>query len=211
MVMMLVLGVLSVVTVASAVAYQRNSRKALGPGSPLLKGPAEADAIPEDGDTTEERRLETLRLGDVISEGIEDWIVVGRVRYEEEDEEWFLYRVDNGRHQKWLEARQRNDWQAAWLEAVDDLPDFGQLADGFSYRERVLQLWRRGDARVQVAGNVAERTTEVIRYATYTGRGDELLCIETGAQRRALYGTRILVNGLMLMPGSASALSRDSA
>ena len=209
MVMMLVLGVLSVVTVASAVAYQKSSRKALtaGPGALPESGPQ--SARPQEDDGVEERRIETLRLGDVVSEGIDDWLVIGRVCYKEEDEDWFLYRVDNGRHKKWLEARLRKDWQAAWLEPVDDLPDFGQLADGFTYRERVLQLWRRGDARVQVEGDVAERTNEVIRYASYVGRGDELLCIETGDQRRALFGARVIVDGLMLMPGSASSLAAD--
>lgn len=211
MVMMLVLGVLSVVTVASAVAYQRGSRKALSGGSPRqLAAHTSRRATKQKDVALEDRRLDTLQVGDVLLDGPEDWLVVGCVRYQEEDEYWFLYRVDNGSEQKWLEARQRKDWQAAWLEMVHDLPNFGQLADGFTFRHRVLQLWRRGDARIEVTGEVDGRASETIRYATYVGRGDELLCVESGReQQRALFGRRIVAEGLMLMPGGGSTLGAD--
>lgn len=210
MVMMLVLGVLSVVTVTSAVVYQRNSRKALTQGAQLLPAHPRKLPPPERDAPTEDRQLDTLQVGDVILDGDEDWLICGCIRYQEEEETWFLYRVDNGSTQKWLEARHRKDWQAAWLDTVNDLPDFGQLADGFTFRQRVLQLWRRGDARLEVSGDVDGRASEVIRYATYLGRGDEILCLEFGQNhRRALYGTRTLAHGWMLMPGSGSSFAAD--
>jgi hypothetical protein len=203
MLLALTLFTLGAVTVGSVVVYQRGARRR------LIDGPdAAARALPAPhAGATEEATLETLGPGDVIVEGDDDWLIVGTLSYREERDRWALHRVQGDGRFRWFEVRARDGLVAAWFEPATDIPSFGQLYDGLTHRGLPFRLVRRGDARVDVSGDVEGREGGLVRYSTYEGPGGMYLNVEEpeGRDRLALSGERVVAEGLMLMPGERPA------
>ena len=191
---LLALSLLSVATVGSVVAYQRASARALGGGKELA-------ALPASTGPATERTLQTLRVGDVVLDGEDDWLIVGTVTYREEQDVWWIHRLEDGARIRLLEVRKRPDWTPAMLELADDAPTFGQLYNGLTFRSHPYQLERRGDARLKAEGD-AHCEGGLIRYITYRGPSQQVLHIEETSAGRKGYAGRVLPSGtLTLMPG----------
>lgn len=210
MLFLLTLTLLSVVTVGSVVVYQRGVQRRLEEEDAEAKKALPPGVLDEDDDEEEgpvcERTLDTLRIGDVVLDGGVDWLIVGTLTFREEDEVWWLHRIDNGAAQKWLEVRDRQGLVAAYFEPATDVPTFGQLASGLTHKGRPFHLTRRGDARVTAEGDVAGRKEGLVRYATYEGPGGSYLNVdEQDGQRISLSGERIVESGLLLLPGKRSS------
>ena len=205
MLFLLALSCLAAATLGSVVVYQRGAQARLaGGGAPAALPPA-ADVEPEPAAPAVDKNLETLELGDVVSEGADDWVVCGTCVYREERDVWWLHVLDGGSRQKLLDVRRGargGPWEAAFLEQVDDAPTFGQLYSGLTYRGLPFTLQARGDARVTTFGDVLGRLDGRLKYTTYTGPGGALLVIEEeGAIRRAFFGRKQPASSLSLMPG----------
>lgn len=200
MLFLLALGALGFATLGSVFAYQRGAqarlRAANGAGA----------LLPPANEPVEERTLETLRVGDVIVQGDEDWLIVGTRVYREEQDIWWLHLVDSGREQRWFEVRKREGWVAAFFEEATDVPPRGQLYDLLTHKGMPYRLVRRGDARVTVDGDAGPRRGGLLRYATYEGPGGGYLNVEEeGEVRTSLSGQRVVGEGLLLMPGERPA------
>jgi hypothetical protein len=197
MILFFTLAVLSAVTVGSVVAYQRGAMRRLTGGEARKALPA------HEPQAAVERTLDTLRPGDVIVEGDDDWLIVGTLTYREERDVWWLHRAQGGDGHRLFEVRQRQELTAAWLLPAADVPAHGQLYDGLTHRGLPFRLSRRGDARVSSDGDVGSFAEGLLRYATYEGPGGLFLNIEEreGVARSALSGERVVAEGLMLMPG----------
>jgi hypothetical protein len=208
MLLFFTLAALSVVTVGSVVAYQRGVQARLREGDegPRLQLPPP----PAEPEPATERRPETLRLGDVVVDGSEDWLIVGTVTYREEGDTWWLHRLDSGREQRWMEVRDRDGVVVCFFEEATDIPAFGKLYDGLTHKGMPFQLSRRGDARVSIDGEVGAREEGVLQYATYRGPGGAFLNVdEPESGRVALTGQRVVAEGLMLMPGERPEGEQD--
>lgn len=200
MLLFLALAALGVVTLGSVVAYQRGAQARLLASQGLGALPAHEE------EPVTERTLETLRVGDVIVHGEQDWLIVGTRTYREEQDVWWLHLVDSGREKRWFEVRRRDGWVAAFFEEATDVPPRGQLYDGLTHKGLPFRLVRRGDARVSVDGDTGDRRAGLLRYATYEGPGGGYLNVEEeGEARTSLSGERVVSEGLLLMPGERPA------
>lgn len=196
MLLFLTLTALSVVTAGSVLAYQRGARARLAEAQGYRALPA------HDEEPAEERTLETLRVGDVIVDGDEDWVIVGTCTYQEEQDLWWLHRIDSGSGRRWFEVRRRDGLVASFFDEASDVPSFGQLYDGLTHKGQPYRLVRRGDARVTADGETDEHPSGLLRYATYEGPGGGYLNVdEANGKRVSLTGERVVGEGLMLMPG----------
>src|SRR5690606_9756109 len=121
--------------------------------------------------------------------------------YREEDEVWWVHQLDDGQRRRLMEVRDRGGWKVTMLDPADDVPTFGQLGRGITFRQQPYQLARRGDARVSTDGEVTTKAG-LLQYATYQGPGGATLNLEDrDGERRAFSGANIEGTGLMLMPG----------
>lgn len=201
MLWLLALSLLSAATLGSVLAYQRGMAERLGPGGGAprqLPAPTEAHAT--------ERTLQTLRPGDVVVFGDDDWLITSTATYREEEDTWWVHVLDDGNEQRFMEVREREEWTVTLLESADDVPTFGSLGLGLTYRAQPYRLTRRGDARVSVDGDSGADSKSItgglIRYATYSGPGGAHLNVEERDEvRRAYAGEEVAESGLMLMPG----------
>lgn len=200
MLLFLALTALGVVTLGSVIAYQRGAQARLRAGQGFAALP------PHEEEPVTERTLETLRVGDVIVHGEQDWLIVGTCTYREEQDVWWLHVVDSGRERRWFEVRRRDGWVASFFDEATDVPPRGQLYDGLTHKGLPFRLVRRGDARVTLDGDTGERRAGLLRYATYEGPGGGYLNVEeANGERTSLSGERVVAEGLLLMPGERPA------
>ncbi len=200
MLLFLALTALSLVTIGSVLAYQRGAQGRLRAAQGIGALP------PHEEEPVVDRTLETLQVGDVIVQGDEDWLIVGTCTYREEQDTWWLHRVDSGRQRRWFEVRRRDGWVACFLDEASDVPPSGQLYDGLTHKGLPYRLVRRGDARVSATGDTGEHPRGLLRYATYEGPGGGYLNVdEANGKRVSLTGESVVGEGLMLMPGEQPA------
>jgi hypothetical protein len=218
----LALTCLAVATLGSVAVYQRGERLRLQAGGagpralPTGETSAEAErrrrtSNPPDPADVDEPTLSTLSPGDVVSDDVDDWVIVGSVRYREESDTWALHVLDGGRARRLLEVRQRQGMvDVALVEAVDDLPR-GQLFSGLTYRGQSFALDGRGDARTATEGDVDASTSRggSLQWARYAAAGGAVLLIEDeGPVRRVFFGAHVPPATLTLWSGT---LNRSAA
>ena len=209
------LSCLAAATFGSVVLYQRGERRRLevgGVADPRLMLPERRSEPPKSAPPARsgEPTLDHLQQGDIVDDGENDWVVTGTARYREERETWWLYALDGGARQRFLEVRRREgELQVAFVDRVVGLPS-GQLMQGLTFGGQAFQLDVRGDARVVVDGVIDGlndgvpdgRASGTVAYARYGGPGGALLLVEDeGAARRAFAGSRVPVSSLSFMSG----------
>lgn len=214
MLFLFALSCLAAATFGSVVVYQRGVQKRLAHGvdavQALPPAPEETKRKGKGQPSIEaEPTLETLAPGDIIVDGVDDWLVAGSIGYREEREAWQLHLLEDGARHRFLEVRTRNgSAEVAFVDEVKDLPTFGSLLQGLTYRGQSFQLDARGDARTTTTGDVGVRGAGQLKYARYSGAGGALLLVEEeGAARRAYTGARVPPSSLSIMSGE---LNRQS-
>jgi hypothetical protein len=193
------LSCLAAAALGSVVVYQKGAQnRLLAPDGTARLPPKSNVILPPRPEPT----LETLQLGDAVLEGSDDYVVVGTLAYREEGDAWSVHVLDAGASRRYLEVRsKRGVLSAALLDVVDDAPIHGQLGSGLTYRGRPLTLEARGDARITVTGDTAQRNAGLLKYARYTGPGGAMLIVEEeGTSRRALYGQSVPQSSLTIYP-----------
>lgn len=199
---MLTMTLLGAATLGSVVAYQRAER-ARALGERQTRGLLEAPPV--------ERTPATLMPGDVVLDGGDDWLVSASVTFSEENERSWRHHLEDGARRAFLDVQKRDGFVVAMLTAVDDVPLFGQLKDGLTYRGAAFTLERRGTVQQRALGLEGE-LPPLVQYARYTARGEGVLIVEEDrAGRRALYGRRVPVETLELMPGESPDTSSRAA
>lgn len=210
MLFFLALSALAAATFGSVMVYQRGIAGRL-PASTRAALPARTASAPP-GRPSAEASLESLDVGDIVQDGDLDFVVVGVVRYREEREQWSVVRLDGGgTEQRWLEVRMSGGaLEARFFVPVTDAPTFGALGGGLTYRGRPFSLVGRGDARVSVVGETADRRDALLKYVRYASPGGDTLVVEEeGGQKRALFGTAVPPSSLAVLGGELNR-ARDS-
>jgi hypothetical protein len=132
------LGCLAAATLGSVVMYQRSAGRlpeARGPGALPPKAHDASSAPPALTAGSDDPTLETLAVGDIVVDGSDDWVVIGCVRYREERNQWALFVLEDGRARRFLEVRRHSgSTEGTWLDDASDVPTFGQLGQGLTYR-----------------------------------------------------------------------------
>lgn len=175
-------------------------------GSPASGTPAwiRAQAGTHETDAFDEPTLTTLAPGDVVSDGVDDWVIAGSVRYREENDGWSLHVLDGGGSRRFLEVRsRRGSVEVALLDVADALPR-GQLLGGLTYRGQSYLLDARGDARTAADGDVGVHAARgpSLTWARYTSAGGGLLIVEDEATiRRGYVGSRVEPSSLSILSG----------
>jgi Domain of unknown function (DUF4178) len=197
------LSILTAATVGSVVVYQRGERKrALNGGGSAPRALRAAPVAAPKAEPT----LSSLSTGDVVSDGIIDWLVVGTVAYREEDDRWALHRVQ-GDTMRWLEVRRvRGRVEAVFVDETNALPKQGTLLDGMVVAGARVSLEQRGDARVEVSGDCGGRIGGLLRYVRYSNAEGNVVLVDDAETRHGYVGQRSVSGSLEVYSGE---LNRD--
>ncbi len=196
MLLFLALSCLAAAALGSVAIYQRGAHHRLAAADGTARLPPKSE--PQRPEVT----VETLQHGDVVLEGTDDYVVIGTLAYREEQDAWSVHVLDAGAARRFLEVRKRGGvLRTALFDAVEDAPIHGHLGNGLTYRDKPLTVEARGDARVAVSGEAAERAPGLLKYSRYAGPGGALLVVEEeGAEKRAYFGAAVPVDGLTIYP-----------
>jgi hypothetical protein len=179
-----------------------------------LPGREPAALPPARGDRGLERTIAEIRVGDVLTQGAQDFLVEGVIQYDEDGHVWRSARVSDGTDTRWLMIGLERVGPAVmrWLEVDESLelagyPPETLFASGVRYT-----LDRRGTASCRFTGEVgrlpgsrgsAPETVERCRWWKYDAAGDDTLIVEQwSGEYRALRGTTISDALIELIPGS---------
>lgn len=161
-----------------------------------------------------ERTIHDVRVGDVLTQGSQDFLVEGVIQYDEDGHVWRSARVIDGTDTRWLMIGLERIGPVVlrWLELDESLdlagyPPETLFAGGVRY-----SLDRRGTASCRFTGDVGRlpgtrsgpaETVERCRWWKYDAAGDDTLIVEQwSGEYRALRGTKISDALIDLIPGS---------
>jgi hypothetical protein len=154
---------------------------------------------------SQERTLKTLRLGDVVQHLGKDYLVEGKLTYNEDGFIWHEYMLVDRTDVRWLAVEQDDRLIVALYQQVPatDLLLGASPPETVSYQGIQYRLDERGSANMTRQGEVGQRNAERCRYFDYVGQGGRLLSVEYwGETPEVCVGEEIREASLEILPGS---------
>ncbi|MCA9522413.1 MAG: DUF4178 domain-containing protein [Myxococcales bacterium] len=145
-----------------------------------------------------------LQIGDIVVHYDKEYIVEGKLIYDEEGWTWLEFMLVDGDDVVWLSAEEDDQLELAMSREIDDLmleapPGANLTYNGVSYRQR-----EKGRARVTREGQTGKKSEAVCTYFEYVAGGDKpSLSIEQWGQSFDAYlQTAIRESELDILPAS---------
>jgi hypothetical protein len=157
-----------------------------------------------------ERTVFTLEIGDIVQYMDTDWVVEGRLTYEDKDYTWFEYLLQDGERIRWLSVDEDDRVEVALLEPTTQLEVSQQPPKQLTFAGETYRCVESGRATMTRIGTTLRRTGEHCRYFDYQGSNDQVLSIEDwDGEIEVTVGQRINPRMLMLLPGDGSRVYRN--
>ncbi|AFZ21398.1 DUF4178 domain-containing protein [Allocoleopsis franciscana] len=157
-----------------------------------------------------ERTVFTLEIGDIVQYMDTDWVVEGRLTYEDKDYTWFEYLLQDGERIRWLSVDEDDRVEVALLEPTTQLEVSQQPPKQITFAGETYRCVESGRATMTRIGTTLRRTGEHCRYFDYQGSNDQVLSIEDwNGEIEVTVGQRINPRMLMLLPGDGSRVYRN--
>lgn len=158
-----------------------------------------------------ERTVFTLEIGDIVQYMDTDWVVEGRLTYEDNEYSWFEYLLQDGDSPigdsfasriRWLSVDEDDRVEVALLEPTNQLEVSQQPPKQITFAGETYRCVESGRAKMTRIGTTLRRTGEHCRYFDYQGSNDKVLSIEDwDGEIEVTVGQRINPRMLMLLPG----------
>lgn len=157
-----------------------------------------------------ERTVFTLEIGDIVQYMDTDWVVEGRLTYEDKDYTWFEYLLQDGERIRWLSVDEDDRVEVALLEPTTQLEVSQQPPKQITFAGETYRCVESGRATMTRIGTTLRRTGEHCRYFDYQGSNDQVLSIEDwNGEIEVTVGQRINPRMLSLLPGDGSRVYRN--
>lgn len=153
------------------------------------------------------RTVMNLQVGDIVSYLGADYMVEGRLDYDDEGWTWVTYMLVDGAQIRWLSVEEDDQLEVSlWDEANLDLS--GKPPEFLEYEGQRFKMVEWGTARVSQTGKTGRKAGLNMEYFEYEGQGDRYLSVEKwGNEIEVSVGEDINPYGLELYPGDTSSFS----
>lgn len=152
-----------------------------------------------------ERTVFTLEIGDIVQYMETDWVVEGRLTYDDNGYTWFEYLLQDGDSIRWLSVDEDDHVEVALLESTSQLEVSQKPPKQLMFAGETYRCVESGIANMTRIGTTLRRTAEHCRYFDYQGSNDQVLSIEDwDGEIEVTVGQRINPRMLMLLPGNGS-------
>jgi hypothetical protein len=159
---------------------------------------------------TEQPSIFDLRIGDIVQHLGQDWVVEGKLVYQEGGFSWLDYMLQDGDEIRWLSVEE-DDWVTVSLLApvssleISATPPEELVYDGDTYRQT-----ESGRAAMRREGNPRRPQAETCRYFDYTGPDKKVLSIEDwDGDFEVTAGTIIAPRSLLILPGEGRSVYQE--
>jgi len=158
---------------------------------------------------TAERTLFTLQLGDIVQYQNVDWIIEGKLIYDDEGFIWLEYMLQDGEQTRWLSVEEDDRVETVWMEPVEGVSLSAHPPETLTLGDDTFRVHDRGTAQMTRQGNTLNRNSERCRYIEYASTSQKRLSVEVwGDQVEVSIGRRILPSSLTLLPGDGRRVYR---
>ncbi|WP_017663235.1 DUF4178 domain-containing protein [Baaleninema simplex] len=157
------------------------------------------------------RTLFTLQIGDIVQFEDRDWVVEGKLTYDDDGFVWLEYMVQDGDDIRWLSVSEDDTIEVSWLESIaDDLEISGKPPKTLEYGGETFTRVESGKANMSRMGTIQKRKAESCRYYDYEGDGDRVLSVENwDGDIEVSVGYSIRPSQLSLLPGGGGSVYRS--
>lgn len=157
------------------------------------------------------RNIFNLQVGDIVQYMATDWVVEGKLIYDEDGYVWYEYLLQDGERISWLSVDEDDTVEVALVEPTNQL-DISSLppANPLTYGDETYRQVDSGSAQMSRVGATLRRTAERCDYYDYEGAGNKVLSIEVwGRDMEVTVGEKINPRSLTLLPGSGERIYRS--
>ncbi|SFL93228.1 DUF4178 domain-containing protein [Salibacterium qingdaonense] len=110
------------------------------------------------------RTIQTMQLEDIVSYDLEDYIVKGKLVYEDGGFEWTVYHLAGETANRWLSFEEDDEWVIGMYDKTSVPPE--EPGSGtFEYEGTTYQVKEHGSASIKEAeGRVGASTGQTVEY-----------------------------------------------
>ncbi|MCC5896795.1 MAG: DUF4178 domain-containing protein [Phormidium sp. BM_Day4_Bin.17] len=149
-----------------------------------------------------ERSIFTLQVGDIVEYMEEDWVVQGKLVYDDNGYQWQEYLLQDGDRIRWLAVEEDDEVQVSWLTPTDDLEITGIPPKQLQFEGNQYRCIESGEASMSRQGMTLNRDSKRCQYSDYRGPGNQVISIENwDGDIEVTIGTIIRPSELLLLPG----------
>lgn len=149
-----------------------------------------------------ERTIFTLQIGDIVEHMGVDWVVEGKLMYDDNGYNWIEYLLQEGDRICWLAVEEDDLVQVSLLDPTDELEITGDPPAELSFTGESYRRIESGEAFMNRVGTTLNRTSQKCRYFDYQGPGDKVLSVEDwDGNLEVTVGRLIRPSSLTLLPG----------
>lgn len=149
-----------------------------------------------------ERNVFNLQIGDIVQYLEGDWVVEGKLTYEEEGFTWFEYMVQDGDRICWLSVEEDDRVVVCWLEQTNALDISFPPPQKLNLSGVAYTCTDSGIANMTRQGILVRRDGEQCQYYDYEAPGGKILSIENWqGDIEVTMGEKIRPSVLSLLPG----------
>lgn len=152
-----------------------------------------------------ERTVFTLEIGDIVQYMDTDWVVEGRLTYEDDGYTWFEYLLQDGDRIRWLSVDEDDRVEVFLLEPNNQLEISKEPPKQLAFEGETYRCVESGIATMTRIGTTLRRTAERCRYFDYEGAQNRVISLEDwNGDIEVTVGQRINPRMLTLLPGTGS-------
>ncbi|MGV2830377.1 DUF4178 domain-containing protein [Myxosarcina sp. GI1(2024)] len=148
-----------------------------------------------------ERTIFNLEIGDIVQYLDTDWVVEGKLTYDDDGYVWLEYLLQTGDRLAWLSVDEDDRVEVALLEPNNQIDISGTPPSQISFADENYSLVGSGNATMTRAGTTLNRNASKCTYYDYRAN-DKVLSIEVwDGDVEVTTGEKISPRMLTLLPG----------
>ena len=112
----------------------------------------------------ENRTIFNLQLGDIIEYFGRDWVVEGKLIYDEDGFTWIEYLLQDQQDIRWLSVEEDDRVELCWMQPTRNLDIPRHPPNPLTFEEESYRCVDSGVAKMKREGSVMNRQAEQCRY-----------------------------------------------
>ena len=159
---------------------------------------------------TLKRNIFTLQIGDIVQYEGRDWVVEGRLTFDDSGYTWMEYMLQDGDDLRWLSVEEDDRVEVCWMKTVTDLEISRTPPQTISHNGITYHRTNQGTAKMTRVGTTLNKQSQHCRYYDYDAPNNQVLAVETwNDDHEVSVGQRINPRALMLLPGDGKRVYDD--
>lgn len=154
-----------------------------------------------------ERTVFTLEVGDIVQHMGTDWVVEGKLVYDDQGYSWLEYLLLDGSRRQWLSVEEDDVVEVALLEVTTALEVGTNPPPELTFANESYRHKGSGMAHMTRTGSTLNRNAERCQYFDYQGPNNKILSIENwDGDIEVTIGQKIHPSMLTLLPGDGQRI-----